>query len=160
MALIAGLGRAADLVTSELEATAAHMADLRERLQSTLLRGLPGDKGRVVIHGPRPFSDLSQRLPNTLSVSIRGVSASRLLGDLSDRLAASAGAACHSGGAAVSSVLAAMGVPAEVALSTLRLSVGRHTTREEVDRAAALIIEYVTNADGGGIPNGGGGSTS
>ena len=51
------------------------------------------------------------------------------------------GAQCHTGGKQqVSAILTAMGVPMEFALGTLRLSVGRHTTLEEVERAAALIV--------------------
>lgn len=62
----------------------------------------------VHINGP---ADPAQQLPNTLSLSVRGVSASALLAQLSSRLAASAGAACHShGGPAISGVLAAMKV--------------------------------------------------
>ncbi len=61
---------------------------------------------------------------------------------LQDRLAASAGAACHGAGAgSISSVLAAMGVPPQFAVGTLRLSVGRHSTEEEVDAAVGLIVE-------------------
>lgn len=63
-----------------------------------------------------------------------------LLARLSDQLAASAGAACHTQSASVSAVLKAMDVPLEYALGTLRLSTGRHTTEDEVRRAAELII--------------------
>ena len=105
-------------------------------------------QGLVRINGPS-FS--SQRLPNTLSISIRGLSSAKLLESLSDRLAASAGAACHthhddSGKhkAVISSVLEAMGVPEEFALGTLRLSVGRHSTQDDVDAAVAMIVEEVS----------------
>ena len=84
---------------------------------------------------------------------IRGLEASVLLAKLSTRLAASAGAACHSGEAEVSSVLCAMAVPREFAIGTLRLSTGRHTTLEEVDRAAEIIVAEVQrqwqSAEGG-----------
>lgn len=61
---------------------------------------------------------------------------------LQDRLAASAGAACHGAGAgSISSVLAAMRVLPQYAVGTLRLSVGRHSTEQEVDAAVALIVE-------------------
>ncbi len=89
----------------------------------------------------------SQRLPNTLSISIKGLNSSRLLATLSDRLAASAGAACHAqdadggGHAVVSSVLSAMGVSQDYAMGTLRLSVGRHSVQEDVDTAVRLILE-------------------
>jgi cysteine desulfurase len=79
-------------------------------------------------------------LPNTLSIGLRGVQSSVLLARLSDELAASAGAACHTTQASVSSVLRAMDVPLEYAVGTLRLSTGRHTTEEEVRKAAGLIV--------------------
>lgn len=65
-------------------------------------------QGAVRVNGP---AEDSQRLPNTLSISIKGLKASQLLTDLSEKLAASAGAACHSRQqATVSSVLQAMQV--------------------------------------------------
>ena len=139
-----GLGAAAALVAAELQPTARHMALLRDRLQARLLGGLP--EGAARVNGP-PDLDPGARLPNTLSISIPGVQASALLAELADALAASAGAACHSssgggGPPVVSPVLRAMGLPERAAAGTLRLSVGRHTTAEDVDRAAALILDY------------------
>ena len=67
--------------------------------------------------------------------------AAELLETLSERLAASAGAACHANAASVSAVLRALRVPPEFAVGTLRLSTGRHTTLEEVALAADLIAE-------------------
>lgn len=135
--LLAGFGKAAELVSRELPATSAHMRTLRDSMQSQLLAGLPA--GAACINGP---SDDALRLPNTLSIGIKGIQASALLAELSEQLAASAGAACHSGGQSVSAVLRAMGVPHEHALGTLRLSVGRHSTQRDVDRAVQLILEY------------------
>jgi cysteine desulfurase len=106
-------------------------------------------------HGP---TDDAQRLPNTLSIAIRGVKAAPLLKRIGTQLAASAGAACHSATCNASSgngslsnsqtvtlsaVLAAMGVSAEAGAGTFRLSVGRHTTHEEVDRGAKLLADAV-----------------
>lgn len=142
--LVAGLGKAAELVSRELPATAAHMAAMRDSLQQQLLAGLP--PSTALIHGP---ADDALRLPNTLSIGIRGIAAARLLAELSEQLAASAGAACHSGGGhGVSAVLQAMAVPTEHAVGTLRLSTGRHTTQQDVDRAAALILDYVQRHGG------------
>lgn len=135
--LLAGLGKAAELVSHELPATSVHMCALRDSLRSQLLAGLPAGAARI--NGP---AEDALRLPNTLSIGIKGIQASALLAQLSEQLAASAGAACHSGGQSVSAVLRAMGVPHEHALGTLRLSVGRHSTQQDVDRAAQLILEY------------------
>jgi cysteine desulfurase len=84
-----------------------------------------------------------QRLPNTLSLSIRGVNANELLTAIEPYVAASAGAACHSGEVLISHVLCAMGVPEDWARGTLRLSTGRRTTREEVRDAVNAIAEAV-----------------
>lgn len=140
--LLAGLGAAAAVVSAELPAAAAHMACLRDSLQQQLLAGLP--PGAARINGP---ANNAARLPNTLSIGIAGIQASALLAQLSELLAASAGAACHSGGGhGISAVLQAMGVPTQHALGTLRLSVGRHSTQAEVDAAARLIIDYCAAA--------------
>ena len=70
--------------------------------------------------------------------------ASPLLEDLGELVAASAGAACHTGGhQTISAVLQAMDVPEEYALGTMRLSVGRHTTDADVAKAADLIVAAV-----------------
>lgn len=133
---IVGLGAAAQIVTREQEATAKHMAVMRDDLQEQLLNAFPQGVARV--NGP---SSPDQRLPNTLSISIKGLRASDLLMSLPDDLAASAGAACHSNDkATISSVLQAMNVPMEFALGTLRLSTGRHTVKKDVDKAAELIV--------------------
>ena len=83
------------------------------------------------------------RLPNTLSIGLRGVQSSVLLARLSNDLAASAGAACHTTQASVSSVLRAMDVPLEYAVGTLRLSTGRHSTEAEMAAAAEVILAAV-----------------
>jgi cysteine desulfurase len=80
-------------------------------------------------------------LPNTSSVSIKNLAAGTVLSELKN-IAASAGSACHSDRVDVSSVLKAMGVPLEYAMGTLRFSVGRFTTAEEIDQA----LEEITRA--------------
>uniref|UniRef100_A0A7S3EYG3 Cysteine desulfurase n=1 Tax=Haptolina ericina TaxID=156174 RepID=A0A7S3EYG3_9EUKA len=115
------------------------MGATRDRLASLLIEGLGSDFVRI--NGP---SDPENRLPNTLSIGLRGVQASTLLANISDQLAASAGAACHTTShASVSAVLRAMEVPLEFAVGTLRLSSGRHTSMDEIEKAAKLIITEV-----------------
>ena len=109
------------------------MLAMRDRLESGLLES--GYDARVNGHP-------DQRLPNTLSIAFRGVEADRALASL-PTVAASAGAACHSDQVEVSHVLQAMGVSTEYAMGTLRLTVGRFTTADEVDRAVAEITEVV-----------------
>eukprot|EP00775_Hariotina_reticulata_P006142 gene6142-6379_t len=133
--LIVGMGAAAEVVSTEATAQQLHLQTMRDRLAAGLMEVFP--KELVRVNGP---TDDRQRLPNTLSLSVRGLAASSLLQQLSHKLAASAGAACHSsGGPAVSPVLSAMRLQPEYAVGTLRLSVGRHTTAAEVDRAVQLI---------------------
>ncbi len=128
---IVGLGAACELAAAEVGEERSRLEALRDLLERLLREGLE----RIVVHGDR-----KRRLPNTASVAILGVDAGLLLARLADEVAASAGAACHTEAAEPSHVLAAMGVPAEVARSTVRLSVGRFTTEAEVRRAAERIV--------------------
>ena len=128
-----GLGKACELIERNLPAYAAHMVAMRDRLEWGLLES--GMEARVNGHP-------DERLPNTLSISFRGLEADRVLSSL-PTVAASAGAACHSDRVEVSHVLAAMNVPEEYAMGTLRLTVGRFTTEDEIDRAIAEIREVV-----------------
>ena len=104
---------------------------LRDRLHERLQAAL-GDK--VVLNGP-----VELRLPNTLNVNFIGQVGAEFLQKLPE-IAASTGSACHEGAISQSPVLCAMGVPPEVGKGAVRLSVGRFTTEEEIDRAADAII--------------------
>ena len=130
---MAGLGMACELIEQNLSQYARHMAEMRDRLEGGLLKS--GMDVRVNGH-------LDERLPNTSSISFRGLEADRILANLST-VAASAGAACHSDQVEVSHVLAAMNVPLEYAMGAIRFSVGRFTTGEEIDRAVAEVSEVV-----------------
>jgi len=127
-----GLGAACELVRKEMEEENAWMLGLRGRLLGLLKADLPD----LVVH-----AEDAERLPNTLSVAFPDVDASVLLARLGDELGASAGAACHAGEVKVSHVLEAMGVGARLALSTVRLSVGRFSTESEVEAAAGRLAE-------------------
>ena len=104
---------------------------LRDLLHERLRAGFPG----LVLNGPE-----QERLPNTLNVSFPGISGGELMAGVPE-VAASLGSACHAGQEAISPVLAAMGVPPGVARGAVRFSVGRPTTRAEVEQAAALLLE-------------------
>ncbi len=135
-----GLGAACDLIDeATLPAAMAHLAAMRDRLQARLTEAFAD----AVIH----CAD-AERLPNTLSIALPGTDASLLLTRLGDEVAASAGAACHAEDVHVSHVLAAMEVSAELALSTLRLTVGRFTTEAEVDAAADKIVDLARSIAG------------
>ena len=129
--LAVGLGTACELVASETAEERQRLAFLRDRLADQLRAGFRN----LVEHGHPEL-----RLPNTLSVALPGNDASTLIDALADRLAASAGSACHSGSTMISYVLQAMGVEPAIARSTIRLSVGRFTTEEEIDGAVEVIL--------------------
>jgi cysteine desulfurase len=131
---IVALGKACEVAGRGLQANMDHMKVLRDRLYAGVSSRLDG----VMLNG-HP----EKRLPNTLSISFKGLEANRILEEIGSAVAASAGAACHSDKIEVSQVLTAMGVPMEWAKGTLRFSVGRMTTRQEIDRAIDVIVAAI-----------------
>lgn len=129
---LVGLGVAAEMAGQNLPATSEKLRFLRERLHDGLRSRLGG---RVTLNGhPK------HRLPNTLNVNIAGCVGADLLAKLPG-IAASTGSACHEGRVSQSPVLCAMGVPPEIGQGAIRLSVGRFTTEDEIDRAVDQIAE-------------------
>ncbi|MEX0702939.1 MAG: cysteine desulfurase family protein [Planctomycetales bacterium] len=126
---IVGLGAACDAARRWIEDTS--IARLRDHFQGALQERLGA---QVVLNG-HP----ERRLPNTLSVGFRGRIGGDLLAAL-PQVAASTGSACHAGSLHVSPVLEAMGVAEEVALGTVRFSLGRTTTREEVEAVVRCVV--------------------
>jgi cysteine desulfurase len=130
-----GLGKACELAGQALSEFGTKVKGLRDRLYQMIVDGL--GTGKVHLNG-HP----ERRLPNTLNISIRGISGDELLNRIPE-LAASTGAACHAGSTEPSSVLLKMGLSRELALGALRLTLGRWSTTEEMDTAAELIIKQV-----------------
>lgn len=135
---IVGLGHACLQAHENLHDNAARMEYMRSRLLRKLTDRLGAS--RVRVNGPK---NSNLRLPNTLSIGFKNVHSGVLLAGLGHLVAASAGAACHSTGGGVSSILTAMQVPMEYAQGTLRLSLGPNTRESEVDRAAKIIADAV-----------------
>ncbi len=133
---IAGLGKACELVHERLNTDRVHFLEMRDRLENALKARFPDM--RVNGHPEK-------RIPNTSSIGFKGVEANAVLSRL-NYIAASAGSACHSDQVVVSSVLQAMQVPLEYASGTLRLSVGRSTTADEVDRAVEEIARALEHS--------------
>jgi len=131
---IIGLGKACEIAAHNLQENMHSMRETRDRLH----RGLVERLNDVVLNG-HP----ERRLPNTLNVTLPGGNAHALLAAIQDHVAASAGAACHSGEVRISPVLKAMNVPEEWARGAVRLTTGRMTTFEEVDEAITVISEAV-----------------
>ena len=135
---IVGFGRAAELALRDLASERTRLLALRERFENGLRAIVPD----AVIHGTS-----APRLPNTVNVSIPGARSDHMLMALdAEGVAVSAGAACASGGVEPSPVLAAMGVPRELAVCALRFSSGRTTTEREIDDALAAIGRAVPKA--------------
>jgi len=128
-----GLAAALELAAERVAGDGPRLASLRNRLENTVMAGLDG---------VRRNGDPRHRLPNTTNLAFAGVDGSALLASLPD-LAVSTGSACASAAPEPSPVLRAMGVPADLAAASLRFSVMRHTTEEEIARAAARVIEEV-----------------
>jgi cysteine desulfurase len=130
---VAGLARALEIATDVLEVEGLRIADLRDRLEASVVTRLDD----CTINGAT-----DHRLPGTTNLSFAGVEGNALLASLPD-LAVSSGSACTSSHSEASPVLLAMGVAPALARASLRLSVGRFTSSEDVDRAAQRIIEEV-----------------
>lgn len=124
VASIVGLGEACRLAGEMLTDEGARLCALRDRLYAGLLARVGG----VRLNGPA-----QARLPNTLNVSFEGIEGNALLA-ATPEIAASTGSACHAGHSEPSPVLLALGVPSELALGAVRLTLGRWTTAEEVER--------------------------
>jgi len=139
VALIAALGAASRIAAASLPESSHHLASLRDRLHQRLAELLPG---RVRLNG-HP----DHRLPGTLNVSITGTRGPDLLAAVPE-IAAATGSACHEGVDEPSPVLTAMGQPPERAVAALRLTLGRWTTAEDVERAARLIAARALLSEG------------
>ena len=131
---IVGLGMACELAARDLERNSSHMRAMRDMLQQGLSELLTD----IRVNGHR-----EKRLPNTLSVSFRGLEANRILEEIGLDVAASAGAACHAETVEISHVLEAMRVPVDWAKGTLRFTTGRMTTQEEILRAIKVVADVV-----------------
>jgi cysteine desulfurase len=135
VAAIAGLAAAVSLVEEERAREMPRLGRLAERLMETVLDGVPD--AVLTGHG-------APRLPSFATFAFAGLETEMLL-TLLDRagVEASGGSACSSGAHMPSHVLVAMGLPPRVAGGALRCTLGRGTTEDEVDRAAAAIVASV-----------------
>lgn len=132
---IVGTARALELLHAEREAYRAHCLALRDRLWAGIQREIP----RVTLNG-HP----EERLPNCLNVGFDWVDGEAILMAIDfENVAASTGSACTSASLEPSHVLQAMGVPIDVSHGSIRLTVGRDTSAEGVDRAVAALARAV-----------------
>jgi len=131
---IVGIGKACDIAERDLEKNIWYMKEMRDRLYN----GLEDKLKDVRLNG-----HLEERLPNTLSLSFKDIEANILLSEIKERVAVSAGAACHTGKTEISYVLEATGLPIEYARGTIRFSTGRMTTEKEIDSAINIIADTI-----------------
>ena len=128
VAYAVALGCACELASRSLSEEQTRVRALRDRLEQLL--------GDAVERNGHP----EHRLPNTLHVNFLGVSGAELLRRCPD-LSASTGAACKDGSGKLSHVLEAMGVDRERGLGAVRITLGRFTTAEEVEKAAEIFLQ-------------------
>ena len=136
VAAIVGLGQACEIAGSDMETVAARVAALRDDLWQRLAAAVPG----VMLNGHRTL-----RLPNTLNVRFPRVSGNAIL-DGAPAIAASTGSACHAGGESASAVILAMGVAADEAIGSVRLTLGRGTTAADIEVTADALVRSWRNA--------------
>jgi cysteine desulfurase len=134
---VVGLAVALELAEATRLAYAEHCRTLQDRLYDGILERTSD----VELNGP-PVA--GRRLPNNLNVAIRGVQGETMLLSLDMQgIAASAGSACTTGNSEPSHVLLAMGHPEERARSSLRLTVGRSNTEQQIDETVDILAETV-----------------
>lgn len=129
---IVGFGQAAELCRLHQEAAYARLSNLRNRLETGLLA-----LGNVTVNG-----DTTQRLPQVSNLAFGQVSGEMLSAAFATQIALSSGSACNAASMEPSYVLRAMGLSDELARASLRLSLGRFTTEEEVD----FVVETISQA--------------
>ena len=132
--LVAGFGEACELAGTDGETDQRRMVSFTTRLRHGLERICDG----VVF-----FGDLTHRIPGSLCVGFPGVPARELISAVQDRVAVSTGAACSSHAEAPSRVLLALGYDPEVAMTGVRISLGRFTTEDEIETALSAFSHAV-----------------
>jgi len=130
---IVGFGKACAICSERLPQEAGRLRTMRDKLEQELLR-LPG----VSLNG-HP----QQRLPNVTNLSFEGMEGNVLIGALNKEIALSSGSACTSASMEPSHVLLAMGVSDELAHNSLRFSVGRYNTNEQIDYTISTVAKAV-----------------
>ena len=134
---LAGLAKACELATANMDAEARQLAAMRDKLQAGILAACPN----VRVNG-----DLAHRLPNTLNVSFEYVEGEAIAYHLSDEgICISTGSACASGSLDPSHVIRAMGVPFIAVHGSIRFSLSRYNTMEEVDYVLEKLPPIIKN---------------
>jgi cysteine desulfurase len=132
---VVGLGKACEIAARDLAAQMIHLQGLRDLIEAKIREEIPD----VRVNG-HP----TERLPHVLSVSFAGISGEALVRELDLRgIAVSAGSACTAGSTKISHVLSALGMEEALAVGTLRFSMGRDNTPEEILHTASILKKLV-----------------
>jgi cysteine desulfurase len=132
---IVGMAAAAEWILRDRAREEGRQSELRDRLWKQIEKSFPS----ATLNG-----DTTRRLANTLNVSFAGLSSETILMALDlEGLCASSGSACMVGSVVASHVLLAMGLPALLASSAVRFSLGQETTEEEIDRAGEIVSRVI-----------------
>lgn len=132
---IVGFGKACELARQEMTAEAARLTILRDKLERGLL-----ELEETSVNGAT-----APRLPHVTNISFKYAGGEGLMTGFSRDLAVSSGSACTSASMEPSHVLTGMGIPDDLAHSSLRFALGRFTTEEEIDFAIRTVRESVNN---------------
>jgi cysteine desulfurase len=134
---VAGFGEAARLQQLEGATDEGRVTALRDRLQTALEATVPG----LIVNG-----DPNNRLSHNLHICVPGAANDAVVARLRGKIAISTGSACMSGAQGPSHVLRAIGLPTALLDCALRISPGKFTTAEEIDRAGREIAEAIAGA--------------
>jgi cysteine desulfurase len=132
---IVGFGKAAELAQQEMEAEAERLSKLRDKLETELMK-----IEEVVFNGHKDY-----RMPHLTNLSFKHVEGEGLMMTFNENIALSSGSACTSASLEPSYVLKALGLGDDLAHSSLRMSLGRFTTEEDVDFAIDAITKGVNH---------------
>jgi len=131
---IVGLGKACDIAWKEMKEEAGRLNELRDEL----LQGL------LSIDGTSLNGDIKNLLPQTCNLAFEGIDSQVMISHLNKHLAISSGSACTSASIEPSHVLRALGIGDELAGSSVRFSLGRFTTKEDITNSLGMIRDVVT----------------
>jgi cysteine desulfurase len=130
---IVGFGKAVEICLKKMDEESLHLKVLRDRLYT----GITSQLADVYLNGP-----LENRLPNNLNLSFKYVKAENIMNSMKE-IAVATGSACTSASLKPSHVLKAIGLPDDLARSSIRFGLGRFNTEEEIDYTIEKIVQIV-----------------
>ena len=133
---IVGFGKAAEIAMNEMDADAARLSILRDKLENAFKDTLE----EIYVNG-----NVEHRMPHVTNISFKHVEGEGLMMTFNQNIAVSSGSACTSASLEPSYVLIALGLGDDLAHSSLRFSLGRFTTEEEIDQTIAMISKGVNH---------------